>query len=115
MMRFLALALSFGLAGCGLSQERFVKRYAKLYCRNLEECGKLETYFGSHDKCIEATENFADEEMIPAGCEMDRKMARACLKELRKSKGECGINDNPTPSCETVSDCETDQDTGTGD
>ena len=105
MSRLVVAALAVSLAGCGLSEEKFLTKYAKLYCRNLEECGKLETQYGTHDECIKAQEIVADEELIPDGCSIIPDVARDCLKELRKSKGECGINANPAPTCEKVAGC----------
>lgn len=111
-MRMLAIVLTTSLLGCGISEERFTKRFAKLFCRNLEECGKLEVAYGTHEECIDAMSDFVDDEMIPEDCEIVSKKARACLKELRKSKGECGINDNQTPSCDDVANCSGETDTG---
>ena len=59
MMRLLAIVLAAGIAGCGISEEKFIQRFAKLYCNNLEECAKIETYFGTYDNCVKDMKVFA--------------------------------------------------------
>ncbi len=104
MHRALPLLLLWTTA-CGISQEKFVEKFAAQKCDNIEECGKMSELHGTYDECIREYEIIADEEMIGENCSIISDKARECLKELRKTNGECPVTDAQSPACAEVGDC----------
>jgi hypothetical protein len=91
--------------GCAISQEKFVEKFAAEKCQNIDDCGKLSELHGTLEECIKGYEIIADEEMVGDDCAIISDKARECLKELRKTNGECPVTDAQSPACAEVGDC----------
>jgi len=96
-------------AGCVANADAFAKRAAKFSCIQTEECAD-EFGYDSQSDCRDEVEDAIKESnklAEDAGCEYVAKEGRACIKEARKNKKECGesAQSDVADACMDVWDC----------
>jgi hypothetical protein len=106
VMLHLRFVIAIGLlsAGCGLSEEKFVDKYAQAYCEHVEDCGKMSSLHDTFEKCVKKMRIFADEELAPKGCRYNPKAAKTCLQDT-KANEDCSPSGLEPESCSRVASC----------
>jgi hypothetical protein len=85
-------------AGCGLSEEAFVREYSDAACAGLAECAT--TDIGSVEDCVRFTRD-----VIGAGgegCDYDGRAAAACVNDIEDADCATLAGSSPTESCLAV-------------
>lgn len=94
--------------GCGMSEDRFITKFANASCEALAECDSeaLVDHWGDQAGCTVAYGDFLRTWSVDCD-DYDKKKAKACIKALKSM--DCGdLEDGVlTEECEDVwSDCE---------
>jgi hypothetical protein len=90
--------------GCGISEEKFIEKYAEAYCEWLDGCGKLSEQFGTMETCVTNREIFADENLSPEVCNYDKVSAKQCIKDIEDNES-CDVTSPLPESCENIAGC----------
>ena len=79
----IALTAVAGLAGCGISEDKYPEKLSQAACAAYEECGYLDSFGGDIESCEDLSRIYTDAQISVAACEYDPAAARDCVNYFK--------------------------------